>query len=52
MKLTKGNTSQLITAVWRYSWFCLFWKIRWIFQFDFSIIFFLKLPLHRQAGER
>ena len=30
-----------LTAVWRNSWFCLSWKILWIFQFSFSKIFFL-----------
>jgi len=33
--------TEVITAVWRNSWFCLSWKILCIFQFGFSKIFFL-----------
>ena len=34
-------STEVITAVWRNSWFCLSWKILRIFQFSFSKLFFL-----------
>jgi hypothetical protein len=34
-------STEVVTAVWRNSWFCLYWKILRIFQFGFSKIFFL-----------
>ena len=37
----KLEQNQVVTAVWRNSWFCLSWKILWIFQFSFSKIFCL-----------
>jgi len=36
-----SRKTEVITAVWRNSWFCLSWKILRIFQLGFSKLFFL-----------